>query len=912
MKKILPIFGALVLAMALISCGEANESEYSGAQDTVISLATPSVTAKAYPGYNLISWNPVANVKKWELYRYEDGNVTDKTVVALTANTTFYEDTSDLQNNVSYTYKVMAVGSVSGRAVVTQDSAAGSATVTAIVPPLSTSPLNLAAYESGYDGKEEKTLSESEKTNYLLSADSTDITSNLKNLGVAIRAKAYLTYNVYLDKGDKYDSTKNLLAADKATLASGKNSTIENNTVLPMTAAVTTAGDYTVYVEVRSKSSYFINSDIVKVGTINYDVLEATSNPAITSAAYVDNGNTIRIAFNGVTFATGVKSTASNFIVYRNDAAANGYTAVSGTITENPVSPNTYFVDDTISDNTKNYQYIVVLTDGAKYGRTVAAKEVAAYAGLTTTANLTIASAAYVDAGNTIRITFNGVTLTNGAKTTASNFIVYRYDTTTSEYTAVSGTITENPDSPNTYFVDDAIADNTKAYKYIVVLMDGTKVEKASAAKDVAAYSGLASVTAGNVSGVASVLDSDGLANDITWTVTLNSATDTFKAYLLTKDAAYTATPKAADFDTTTALSAVSEDNTDGKTWKIYTKDVAVGKSYLLVVYSAENKKDSYKTSAAVTVSDIASVAAPSLTVTPYDSTVTGATTSTSTVNDVIINVKDTIDIEKDSVSNYTYTLYRTTSTVKTDILASSITFKADTADWAKVAEVAMNSNDGYKSSATSISYIGVVKEEELADGVYAYKIVKSLKSNAAVSAAVIQYVTITAKGDANKIVYTPINLTASWTDSSKVSSTVTVEFVKNNTSNDPIEETHSEGTPQTAVVGYVPETMETGVTYTIWRAALAASSSSTEVVYTKLGAFASSQWNTTTAVVQKWNSESNVWESVTNYSYVDSITYSYTDEGLSTGNSYSYIIVASKNGADDVISATVSVAGAN
>lgn len=802
MKKILSIVGALALAVSLISCGEANESEYSGAQDTVISLATPSVTAKAYPGYNLISWNPVANVKKWELYRYEDGNVTDKTVVALTANTTFYEDTSDLQNNVSYTYKVMAVGSVSGRAVVTQDSAAGSATVTAIVPPLATSPLNLAAYESGYDGKNAKELSESEKTNYLLSADSTDITSNLKNLGVAIRAKAYLTYNVYLDKGDKYDSTKNLLAADKATLASGKNSTIENNTVLPMTAAVTTAGDYTVYVEVRSKSSYFINSDIVKVGTINYDVLEATSNPAITSAAYVDNGNTIRIAFNGVTFATGVKSTASNFIVYRNDAAANGYTAVSGTITENPVSPNTYFVDDTISDNTKNYQYIVVLTDGAKYGRTVAAK-------------------------------------------------------------------------------------------------------------DVAAYSGLASVTAGNVSGVASVLDSDGLANDITWTVTLNSATDTFKAYLLTKDAAYTATPKAADFDTTTALSAVSEDNTDGKTWKIYTKDVAVGNSYLLVVYSAENKKDSYKTSAAVTVSDIASVVAPSLTVTPYDSTVTGATTSTSTVNDVIINVKDTIDIEKDSVSNYTYTLYRTTSTVKTDILAGSITFKADTADWAKVAEVAMNSNDGYKSSATSISYIGVVKEEELADGVYAYKIVKSLKSNAAVSASVIQYVTITAKGDANKIVYTP-NLTASWIDSSKVSSAVTVEFVKDNTSNDPIEETHSEGTPQTEVVGYVPETMETDVTYTIWRATLAASSSSTEVVYTKLGSVASSQWNTTTAVVQKWNSESNVWESVSDYSYVDSITYAYTDEGLSTGNSYSYIIVASKNGADDVISATVSVAGAN
>ena len=65
----------------------------------------------------------------------------------------------------------MARGNVSTRKVVTFDSATGKATVTGIVPPASTSALNLAAYEGGYDGKNDKTIDDSKK----ISADNIKI-----------------------------------------------------------------------------------------------------------------------------------------------------------------------------------------------------------------------------------------------------------------------------------------------------------------------------------------------------------------------------------------------------------------------------------------------------------------------------------------------------------------------------------------------------------------------------------------------------------------------------------------------------------------------------------------------------------------------------------------------------------------
>ena len=57
MKKcFLKATGLLTIASALLlaSCSDGS-SDYDGRVDTVINLKTPSVTAKAYPGVNLVS-----------------------------------------------------------------------------------------------------------------------------------------------------------------------------------------------------------------------------------------------------------------------------------------------------------------------------------------------------------------------------------------------------------------------------------------------------------------------------------------------------------------------------------------------------------------------------------------------------------------------------------------------------------------------------------------------------------------------------------------------------------------------------------------------------------------------------------------------------------------------------------------
>ena len=143
MKKcFLKATGLLTIASALLlaSCSDGS-SDYDGRVDTVINLKTPSVTAKAYPGVNLVSWDVVPGAEKYEVYRYETGKATDMDVVQTGVNVQYVD--TDVQNNVSYTYEVMARGNVSTRKVVTFDSATGKATVTGIVPPASTSALNL-------------------------------------------------------------------------------------------------------------------------------------------------------------------------------------------------------------------------------------------------------------------------------------------------------------------------------------------------------------------------------------------------------------------------------------------------------------------------------------------------------------------------------------------------------------------------------------------------------------------------------------------------------------------------------------------------------------------------------------------------------------------------------------------------
>ena len=784
MKKcFLKATGLLTIASALLlaSCSDGS-TDYDGRVDTVINLKAPSVTAKAYPGVNLVSWDVVPGAEKYEVYRYETGKATDKDIVQ-TGVKVYYVDT-DVQNNVSYTYEVMARGNVSTRKVVTFDSATGNATVTGILPPASTSALNLAAYEDGYDGKKAKTIDDSKKIN----ADNIEIYNDNAQLRVAFNAKAYLTYAVTSVEGNEYDVTQ-------VESWSANKSTIVNDSVLPVTADnLASAGTQTVWVKAVSKNDYFATPDYIKAGTVTYERLgDGVKSTDITSAGYTDTAKkNIRVVFTPGNLDNGAKAGTELYKVYRKSFGTD-YVAVAAPV--KALSDGSYVVDDPIEDSTKTYTYAVVLTDGTKFGAKYGTKVV------------------------------NPATLT-------------------------PTTITTEP------------------------------------------------------TGAASTLDADLLANDIKWTVTLDNVDQTFEAYVLTVkkgDKLENTTPKASDF--TEKLEGWKvEKSTSGKVFYNYSANVPVGTTYLCIKVSEEGKESIYKIAAKTVAA--ATVSAPSIFVAKYDNSYNGATAAgTDRVNnDVIVNVTDNIaDVATDSIANYTYTLYRTSSTVKTDV--SAITFTANIADWEKVADITMKSNEAHDPSQTEVDYIGTYEIDDVADGTYAYKVVKT--NNAGVSASSeITYVNIDTKPTAT-ISYTP-SISAEFVDATKAVSNVRITWTKETQ-----HLTAEQGTGKLAgyVVSYKGQETDENITYTLYRATLSAAL--TEVVYEKVsGVDAAPHENKHDEDVSFLDADDNV--DTKTIKVVDDIDYTFTDKDLDTGASYSYIVVASKAYADDERSNFASVGGTN
>ncbi len=779
-KMLLKATGLLTIASALLlaSCSDGS-SDYDGRVDTVLTLATPSVNAVAYPGVNLVSWDSVPNNDGYEIQRFENGKFID----SFKSGNTYFQDT-DIQNNVQYTYKVMARGNISTRAVVTSDSKQGSATGTGILPPASTSALNLAAYEGGYDGKKAKELSKSEAEEKGL--EKTAVVYNDKGaIRVTFNAKSYLKYGVVASSRNKYEVTQ---VASITT----NNSTVVNNSVLPLSASVTTAGTYKVYVKAVAMNSHFPTYDIVEVGEVTYD-------------------------------------------------------ALMGTVTN--------------------------------------------------------ASAAYIDAGKTVRVKFTPAT-ENGVKTETADYKVYRnsFDTDLVEVAAPVKALSEN-----TFFVDDVIADNSIGYTYTIVYTDGTKFGTTAPTATVGACS-FAQAAAVTVAGAPSTLDADKLANDIKWTVTLANVDQKFEAYVLTinkDDKLASFSPVAADF-TEELTGWKVEASTTAKVFYNYSANVAVGKTYLCVKVSEEGKEDRYVISSAVTV-NAATVSAPSISVAKYDNSYNGATAAeTDRVNnDVIVNVTDTIaDVATDSIANYTYTLYRTSSTVKTDV--ASITFTANIADWVKVADITMKSNEAYDASQTAVTYIGTYEIDDVDDGTYAYKVVKTNKAGVSAS-SVIRYVNIDTAPNAT-ISYTP-SISANFVDSSLAKSNVKITWTKNVQDYEAVNGT---GDLAGKIVSYKNQETDENISYALYRATLSAAL--TELVYEKVAdAAAASLENLVTP-----KPKTNTWDAVAGSAVeqdadvVDSIDYTITDNNLDTGASYSYIVVASKLNAADKISNAVTVTGAN
>ncbi|MBD5446432.1 MAG: hypothetical protein HDR32_01470, partial [Treponema sp.] len=164
MKRTLLRRGAIIAACAAVfvlgSCGE---TEFDGRQDTVYSLETPSVSAKAYPGVNVVSWKPVTGASGYKVTVYEENVFKRDITEELSDDGCAYADTK-LTNGKTYTYSVEATSTTNPGTMreVYATNSRGEASVKAIVPPAGTKSLELPAYEGGYDGTNTKTVSESD------------------------------------------------------------------------------------------------------------------------------------------------------------------------------------------------------------------------------------------------------------------------------------------------------------------------------------------------------------------------------------------------------------------------------------------------------------------------------------------------------------------------------------------------------------------------------------------------------------------------------------------------------------------------------------------------------------------------------------------------------------------------------
>ena len=775
-KTVLKAAGILAATVLLFASCAADDSSYSSQIDTVLYLEKPQVSAKAYPGMNFVSWEPVANANGYVLYKYEDNNF--KSSSSLSYTTLSYKDT-DIKDGALYSYFVEAESKTStGRSISTENTRSDKVSVKGIVPPSDVTTLNLYAYEN-YGSKE----SPKGNKDFVVTSSNIKISKDeLKESGklsISFPGKAYLTYNLsYTNIDNKFDV---LNTYSPITSNIRDNST--NDKIFYYGYTVTAPGIYKAVIRVNSENSLFGSSpDVVSDESVTIEKLNGTGG-TISTASYTDLGKTVRVVFNKYVL-NGSSVPESYYKVYRCEAGSYLYEPVSGTIAATDSSKATYFADDTVPDSTKEYEYRVVVTDG--------------------------------------------------------NSIAYDSET-------------------------------------------------------VSPYS-LAAQSKTIVSGVKSSEDNDAVLNDITWTITLPSNDVVITGvYALEKSANYTGTVVAADFDRTSSLETTSGTDTTGKKFYVYTKNHTAGnKVYLLVTTSQENKKDGEWLSSAVTTS-IKPISAPVISVAAYDSTITTATPSyeEKVKDDVIVNVEDTITY--DDISYYTYTLYKTKSTVESD--TTSITWDFTTSNWEKVTDLTMSKNDVIDSD--SVNYVGIYKESNLSDGVYGYKVVKTRKDSGE-SVSRIGYVQIDC--DSVTIKSTIIANSASFESAASATSNVNVVY----TISKAAEKVYGKVLDTDNLVINWIGLPETGVVYDLYRTET--TKNLTEVVWTKVE-LAPSITEDKTSMAIYYNNSGVV--DTKNIDVVTSQKYTYKDTGLSTGKSYQYMLVARK-GTKQKSELSAQVSGAN
>lgn len=373
-KTIFKLLGTGLIAASVfgfVSCGDA--SDYDSKIDTVLSLNAPSVTAKAYPGVNYISWEPVTSAQGYTVYRVKDGVASKLRTVE--NNVTSYADIADsthvLSDGKEYKYIVEAMSETDpalSRAVYVKNSQ-GSATVKAIVPPAG-SPA-ISAEPASASGKDyikkyyEKLVTKA--------AENVTISIKNGNFYAEYPATAGFKYEISASVKGKYDALGEAFDFRFKTFENYK----EDYKAEFNNGPVPGSSEYEIRLKVSSVSGLY-EPVVLLLGSLSAESIGESDAIKNVKAEYIAS-KTALVSWAPATLKNGKDSPVANFKVYRTSDVDDTWTAVSAEVKEGQKAEKDtsgkikisegYYITDTVEDDSISYTYYVVHTDGKLFGK---------------------------------------------------------------------------------------------------------------------------------------------------------------------------------------------------------------------------------------------------------------------------------------------------------------------------------------------------------------------------------------------------------------------------------------------------------------------------------------------------------------------------------------------------------------
>lgn len=555
MKKILSSVAAIALAAALISCGDSGDTNNTITNsDTIISVGTPVVTGKAYPGVNYITWTPVANASYYEVYRTVNNaselvasNVTGKLEFADFAKANASSDFA-LVDGVTYQYTIYAVGAngvnVPSRAVYIATSTA-STYVKATVPAYGT---DITKFDDQTTKDYLAKLAKGEGVTKPALLDSTTFAATEYNVSFAYPVIPGYKYAVNLVRDDYVAKGVEITTGEKNQKKATSGFTANFNGTYTANGGKIAkgSGKYTAYLTVAALSPLYTTDAVYALGEITIADIGELTNTSNVKASYSGEKNVVVTWTPAKLKSTGADTPVANYRVFRASSAddyntltqidtatnkvfvAEQENAYQTTINGQTATVSTlYAIKDTVTDNKVTYRYYAVHTNGTLYGKEASYATLSAYSnvnGKTSAPSLSVttikADASHIYDTFKIKATPVNVNLTNNlSKVTEIAYIKLDDDT-------IIGTSKEKVYDPSAFTALKLENSNLSDGSYIAYLeaKDGTYLFRAKAeetGKDPAySYQTIVMAASANAGTLTTWLQSYTLTNTTTGTTT--------------------------------------------------------------------------------------------------------------------------------------------------------------------------------------------------------------------------------------------------------------------------------------------------------------------------------------------------------------------------------------------------------